>query len=327
VQSSSEDWFRTATRRDFRDTFALTPIVDISHCTDSSCNSFIVVIGIDLAVVLGIESWCFEVVVAPLALSEWSGTQDPVALGTTLTLSSALSLLCLRFGAPRLCLASIYHTNWQSRYTDEEQNNGDEGGEGDNLPPRQAVASVSDEISVLRARMNEEERHRFDGQARAVGRASEQQLLQLAQQRVVEQALPIGQPDAVPKRTFAKKKTHGLADARELTARELAERELKKTERTAVVQQQAQNAPMEGDSQPIVVQRRPTPPPPPSPPICLLIRTPERPRPRRAPSPRTAEASRLPSSTASSKPGDSDDDERRSKRKRKPTEKANAGEL
>ena len=61
--------------------------------------------------------------------------------------------------------------------------------------------------------MDEEERHRFDGQARAVERASEQQLLQLAQRRVVEQALPIGQPDAVPKRKFVKK-THGLADAR-----------------------------------------------------------------------------------------------------------------
>jgi hypothetical protein len=71
--------------------------------------------------------------------------------------------------------------------------------------------SVSDEISVLRTEMDEEERHRFDGQARAMERASEQQLLQLAQRRVVEQALPIGQPDAVPK-TFTKK-THGLTDA------------------------------------------------------------------------------------------------------------------
>jgi len=42
--------------------------------------------------------------------------------------------------------------------------------------------------------------------------------------------LPIGQPDAVPNRKFVKK-THGLADSRGLTARELAERELKKTER------------------------------------------------------------------------------------------------
>jgi hypothetical protein len=43
-----------------------------------------------------------------------------------------------------------------------------------------------------------------------------------------------------------------LASILRVTARELAERELKKTERTAVVQQQVQNAPVEGDSQTIV---------------------------------------------------------------------------
>jgi len=64
-----------------------------------------------------------------------------------------------------------------------------------------------------------------------VERASEQQLLQLAQRRVVEQALSVGQADAVPKRKFVKK-THGLAYARGLTTRELAERELKDTEHT-----------------------------------------------------------------------------------------------
>jgi hypothetical protein len=120
-----------------------------------------------------------------------------------------------------------------------------------------------------------------------------------------------------------------LADTRGLTARELAERELK-TERKAVVQQQAQNAPVEGDSQTIVVQRRPISPPPPSPPLRLPIRTPERPRPRRAPSPEDSpEASRTPSSTAPLRLGDSGDDEGRNKRKRKPTaraEKADAGE-
>src|SRR5271156_363666 len=96
---------------------------------------FIVVIGIDLAVALGIESWCFEIVVAPLALIPHSSSpspttltcqprdlerfgahppltlatqsaQDAVALSTTLTLPSALPMLCLRFGVSRLCLAS-----------------------------------------------------------------------------------------------------------------------------------------------------------------------------------------------------------------------------
>jgi hypothetical protein len=103
-----------------------------------------------------------------------------------------------------------------------------------------------------------------------------------------------------------------------------------KTERTAVVQQQAQNAPVESDSQTVVVQRRPTTPPPPSPPLRRPIRTPERPRPRRALSPEDSpEVSRLPSSTAPPKLGGVDVGEGRSKRKRKPTtraDKANAGE-
>jgi hypothetical protein len=93
----------------------------LNFCPNAHCRyfplSFIVVIGIDLAVALGIESWCFEIIGAPLALiprssspspttlSEWSGTQDQVALSTTLTPLSMM--LCLRFGAPRLCLASI----------------------------------------------------------------------------------------------------------------------------------------------------------------------------------------------------------------------------
>ena len=39
--------------------------------------SFIVVIGIDLVVALGIESWCFEIVIAPLALIPHSSSPSP----------------------------------------------------------------------------------------------------------------------------------------------------------------------------------------------------------------------------------------------------------
>lgn len=44
--------------------------------------------------------------------------------------------------------------------------------------------------------------------------------------------LPIGQPDPIPKKTWRKRDTHGKADARALTAAEVAERDLKAQERT-----------------------------------------------------------------------------------------------
>jgi len=74
--------------------------------------------------------------------------------------------------------------------------------------------------------MNEEERHHFDAQATAIEHTSRQQLLLLAQRRVEEQALPIGQPNTIPRRRFIQKKTHGRADARALTALELPKRRL-----------------------------------------------------------------------------------------------------
>jgi hypothetical protein len=38
-------------------------------------------------------------------------------------------------------------------------------------------------------------------------------------------ALPIGNPDPVPKRSWRRKNTHGMGDARVLTAAEVAERD------------------------------------------------------------------------------------------------------
>jgi hypothetical protein len=85
---------------------------------------------------------------------------------------------------------------------------------------------------------------------------------------------------------------------------------------TKAVQLQAQNPP---DSQTIIVQRRPTTPPPLSPLYRLPIRTPERPRPRRSPSPEATPESLLPSSTAPPMLGE---DTGRDKRKRMLSSKA-----
>src|SRR5262249_44469519 len=50
--------------------------------------------------------------------------------------------------------------------------------------------------------------------------------------------IPIWQPDAIPKKTWRKKEAHGKATARALTSAELAERDLKATERRNKKQRQ-----------------------------------------------------------------------------------------
>ena len=72
-----------------------------------------------------------------------------------------------------------------------------------------------------------EERSRFDDQILA---ASER--LKSAGTRHQQLAsLPIGQPDPIAKKTWRKKEAHGKANARALTAAEVAQRDLKTRER------------------------------------------------------------------------------------------------
>ena len=61
--------------------------------------------------------------------------------------------------------------------------------------------------------------------------------------------MPIGQPNAIPRRSWIKKKAHGPADVRALITTELGlrrlnegEKETWKAERTQAMQEQAQNA-------------------------------------------------------------------------------------
>ena len=68
--------------------------------------------------------------------------------------------------------------------------------------------------------MNVEERHWFDAQMLRI----QQTAAVIAERQVEFQALPIGQPDSVPKRQWVQKKKHGKADARALTTAELSMR-------------------------------------------------------------------------------------------------------
>jgi hypothetical protein len=84
-------------------------------------------------------------------------------------------------------------------------------------------------LAELREQMEPEEKARFDRQVEA----EQQKLIFIAQDHIELQALPIGNPDAVPKPQFRKKKTHGLANARGLTGAEVAALELKAREELA----------------------------------------------------------------------------------------------
>jgi hypothetical protein len=151
------------------------------------------------------------------------------------------------------------------------------------------------------------------------------------------QALPIGNPDAIPKRRFRKKKTHGLTNARGLSGAEIAALDLRtrktrvRRERTAVTpsddehdeHDEHEHEHEDDDEEEGVTTVFDTPPRP----ITLAIRSPEAPPPlSRVPSPpELMTVSRSfpegpfvpPASTA---PPRLADDEGRPKRKRAPTQ-------
>jgi hypothetical protein len=69
--------------------------------------------------------------------------------------------------------------------------------------------------------LNTEERCRFNGQIMVASEA----LNQASRQHNHLAALPVGQPDPIPKRTWRKRDAHGKADRRALTAAEIAEQD------------------------------------------------------------------------------------------------------
>ena len=158
--------------------------------------------------------------------------------------------------------------------------------------------------------MNAEERHRFDAQVTQVKR----NFVLIAQRHITFQQIPIGQLDLVLKRQWAKKKMYDKADARGLTTTELAIQRLGQAEQAkrSIIRLPVQEQAVE---ETIIVPATlpPAAPIQPAQSIRLPILTPERPRPRRSPSPE-ATPEGLPPSTAPAQLG-------RPKRKRKHTTK------
>lgn len=74
--------------------------------------------------------------------------------------------------------------------------------------------------------MEPEEGARFDAQLQA----EQRKMVEIGRQALVLQAIPIGNPDLIPKRQFQKKKMHGKADGRGLSGAEIAKKDLKARE-------------------------------------------------------------------------------------------------
>jgi hypothetical protein len=124
--------------------------------------------------------------------------------------------------------------------------------------------------------MEPEEGARFDAQLRN----EQHKILEIGRRVIALQAFSIGNPDAVPKRQYQKKKTHGKADARGLTGAEVTGKELKVREafetREAI---ESRATTTEQDSDQVLVAN--TPPRPigesqGGTSISLALRTPER---------------------------------------------------
>jgi hypothetical protein len=146
-----------------------------------------------------------------------------------------------------------------------------------NEPARIEARSTSQTITELRDQMGLEEKTRFDRQVEA----EQQKLIVITRDQVELQALPIGNPDANPKRRFRKKKTHGFTNARGLSGAEIAALDLRtretrntrvRRERTAVMPSDDEDDDNDEDEEGVTTVPN-TPPRP----ITLAIRSPEAP--------------------------------------------------
>ena len=162
--------------------------------------------------------------------------------------------------------------------------------------PQPLFTAAERRILELREELDRENLHQFDRQRERQHNQVDEDMIELGERRLQLQSIPINQPDPVLRRSWVKKKTHGKANTRSLTANELGERRQRQKAREQAEQNRL--AMTEDDE-----LARPSTPPPPS--YTLPIRTPttaERPRPRRTPSsdasPLHPSAYELPTSTA-----------------------------
>jgi hypothetical protein len=93
-------------------------------------------------------------------------------------------------------------------------------------PPRRNLMTSTHNLLEFRGTLPAEERSRLEARILQLHEA----LLAEAQEAAEVAELPLLPPDAIKKREWVKKKTHGKADARGLTGAEIAGRALKAQE-------------------------------------------------------------------------------------------------
>jgi hypothetical protein len=168
---------------------------------------------------------------------EWLELQDLILEGKGDKLKECECQILLRYSLPckhhllRACLSgepipkSLVHPRWWLKGPTIRQSTWAPSyavEQGLVLSPRRKdIYKAVQTAMEARARLGVEDQSRWDGQF--IGGLSK--LTTAAERREELAQIPIGVPDAVPKKTWRKKKTHGKANARELTALELAELE------------------------------------------------------------------------------------------------------
>ncbi|OQV11160.1 hypothetical protein CLAIMM_15041 isoform 2 [Cladophialophora immunda] len=97
------------------------------------------------------------------------------------------------------------------------------------LPPQPVFSFVEQQLQEIRDSLDPENRAQLYRRRARRQEVVDQEMLESGARQLERQAVLIAPPDAVPKRQWAKAKTHGLADARGPTANELARRPTAKT--------------------------------------------------------------------------------------------------
>jgi len=96
-------------------------------------------------------------------------------------------------------------------------------------PRRRDVYKAVQDVMAVRERLGLEEQARFDFQYLRANAAAKE----LAERHEELSLIPISQPDAIPKKIWRKKKTHGKANAPGLTAAQSSDRDRVEAERIA----------------------------------------------------------------------------------------------
>ena len=98
-------------------------------------------------------------------------------------------------------------------------------------PKRKDIYKAIQNIILIRDRLALEKQSRFDNQYLQV----QENAKAITERHEDLSRIPIGMPDAVPKKTWRKKKDRGKADARGLTAAEASDKDRQERERLAKI--------------------------------------------------------------------------------------------